>query len=111
MYVGEDCYINRCVYFDAADQITIGNHVYIGMNTHFITSSHEIGDEKQRAGRNIAKNIEVGDGCWIGCNVVILPGSIIGSGTVIAAGSVVHGTLEKNCLYGGNPIGMIRKLV
>ena len=80
------------------------------MNVHFVTSSHEIGDTYKRASNNISKPIVIGDGCWIGCDVTVLPGSIIGSGTVVAGGSVVHGVLESDCLYGGNPAKLIKRL-
>ena len=54
--------------------------------------------------------IEVHDGCWIGANSTILPGSVIEKGCVIAAGSVVKGLLKPNRLYAGVPAKEIRQL-
>ncbi|MGE9905782.1 DapH/DapD/GlmU-related protein [Streptococcus alactolyticus] len=41
----------------------------------------------------------MGDGCWIGADVIILPGVTIGRGCVIVAGSVVIKDVEPNSLY------------
>ena len=54
--------------------------------------------------------IEVHDGCWIGANSTILPGSVIEKGCVIAAGSFVKGLLKPNRLYAGVPAKEIRQL-
>ena len=108
--VGENTYINRNVYFDCQNNITIGNNVFIAMNVQFITSTHIIGGKQQRAGNNCSEPITVEDGCWIGCGAILLPGSIVRQGVVVAGGSVVHGTLDPNCLYGGNPIRCIKRL-
>ncbi len=56
------------------------------------------------------KPIIVGNRTWIGANVILLPGAIVGDGCVIAAGSVVKGILEKDYLYAGNPAIPIKKL-
>ena len=53
--------------------------------------------------------IVVHDGCWIGANSTILPGTVIEKGCVIAAGSVVKGLLKSNRLYAGMPAKEIRQ--
>jgi len=65
--------------------------------------NHVIRDSKQRAGKNVYSDINVGTGVWIGAKVTVLPGVTIGNGCVIAAGSVVTFDCEDNCLYAGNP--------
>ena len=41
--------------------------------------------------------------------VIICPDVTIGEGGVIAAGSVVVKDCESNCIYGGNPVRLIKK--
>lgn len=108
--VGKGVYINRAVYFDAAEKIQIEDNVFIGMNVHFITSSHEFGSSEKRAGENKKIPITIEEGCWIGADSVLLPGSVVGHGTIVSGGSVVHGILSPNCIYAGNPIKLIKKL-
>jgi len=40
-------------------------------------------------GPEMGKPITIGEDCWIGGNVIVLPGVVIGKGVTIGAGSVV----------------------
>lgn len=88
----------------------IGNNVRIGPNTVFMTDTHYLGNERQRAGKHKIEKIIIGDGCWIGANVIILGGVTIGSGSVIAAGSVVATNVKPNSLIVGDRAKEIRTL-
>jgi acetyltransferase-like isoleucine patch superfamily enzyme len=37
----------------------------------------------------MGKEINIGEDCWLGVNVIVLPGITIGRGSTIGAGSVV----------------------
>jgi len=63
-----------------------------------------------RAGETEYLDINIGKGCWICANVLILPGVTIGEGTVVAAGAVVTSDLEPDCLYAGVPALKIKQL-
>jgi len=52
--------------------------------------------------------IAIKRGCWIGQNVVILPGVTIGEGAIIGAGSVVTRDVPANTIVAGNPARVIR---
>lgn len=54
--------------------------------------------------------VKIGDGCWIGGGVIILPGVSIGGGTVIGAGSVVTKDIPSNCVAVGNPCRVIKRI-
>ena len=41
----------------------------------------------------------IGDGCEIGCNCVLNPGTVIGKNTNIYPLSSVRGTVDANCIY------------
>lgn len=56
------------------------------------------------------KDIRIGKNCFIGCNSIILKGTVIGDNCVVGAGSVVCGQFEDNCVIAGNPARVIRKL-
>jgi len=63
-----------------------------------------------RAGPATWRSIVVGDGTWIGANVVILPGVTIGAGCVTGAGSVPAGDYRPDGLYVGVPARRVRDL-
>ena len=53
-----------------------------------------IGDEVSLGHGAIAHACEIGDGCLIGMNAVVLDGAHIGAGSLVAAGSVVSEGME-----------------
>lgn len=52
--------------------------------------------------------VHIGENCWLGANVVILPGVQLGNGVIVAAGSVVTKSFSGNCVIGGVPAKLIR---
>lgn len=51
--------------------------------------------------------VEIGDDCWIGGRVTILPGVHVGNGAVIAAGAVVTKDVPPYAVVGGVPAKII----
>ena len=49
------------------------------------------------------KPITIGDYCWLGANVTVLPGVTIGNRCIIGAGSVVTKDVPDDSIYAGNP--------
>ena len=90
--------------------ITIGNHVFIGPYCGFYTASHPLDYQSRNQGLEKALPIHVGDNCWFGANVSVMPGVTIGNGCVIAAGSVVTKDVEDNSLVAGVPAQIIKKI-
>ena len=54
--------------------------------------------------------VKIGNGVWIGSNVVVLPGVTIGDNTVIGAGSVVTKDIPANVVAVGNPCKVLRPI-
>lgn len=53
--------------------------------------------------------IKIGQGSWIGQNVVILQGIQIGKQSIIGANSIVKDSIPDNCIAVGNPARVIKK--
>lgn len=62
-------------------------------------NGHETNSLDRTKGRDLPKEIVIGNNVWIGLNVIVLKGSIIGDNTIIAAGSVVKGIVPANSIY------------
>ncbi len=108
--VGRKCYVGFQSVFEAAGSIEIGDGVYIAHRVSILTLTHEIGDRAQRAGALVRLPVRIGDGCWLGTDVTVLPGVTVGDGCVIAAGAVVASDCAPDGLYAGVPARHIRDL-
>ena len=56
------------------------------------------------------REIRIGKNCFIGCNSIILKGTVLGDGCVVGAGAVVSGKFEDNSVIVGNPGKVVKKL-
>lgn len=108
--IGKGTFINYKSIFENEGYIEIGKNCAIGMEVMFCAATHEIGSKERRQGKVIGKPIKVGDGCWVGSRVTILPGVTIGFGCVIGAGSLVTRDCEPNGLYVGAPARRVKEL-
>lgn len=97
-----------CYFQNFAGRITIGRGTYVAPNVGIITVNHDPADlDSYRE----AKNVVIGEQCWIGMNSVILPGVVLGPRTIVGAGSVVTQSFpEGDCVLTGNPAQILKKL-
>lgn len=106
--IGKNVEINEEVFIQGAK---IGDDVLIAPNVSILTTSHihESIDIPIKFQGDSEPNIpEIGNGVWIGRNVVILPGVVIGEGTIVGAGAVVTKDLDSYSVYGGVPAKFIK---
>ena len=108
--IGTGSYINRDCIFEAEAPVTIGDRVGVGPGSTFLTVGHRMGPHSRRVGEFNIQPITVGDGVWVGAQVVILPGVTIGAGAVIAAGAVVTRDVPPDTLVAGVPAQIKRTL-
>ncbi|QYF84818.1 acyltransferase [Brevibacterium sp. PAMC21349] len=98
----------------ARKSIIIGENTNIGGNAKILDNDfHPLEIEARNA--DIKEKIGtipivIGKNCFIGCNALILKGTILGDGCVVGAGAVVSGKFEENCVIAGNPARVIKKL-
>lgn len=108
--IGFNSFCNYRCFFDLSEDINIGENCSIGFGVTFINSSHKIGCTTKRAGEGQNRPIVVEDGCWIGANVIILPGVKIAKGCIVGAGGCVTKSTLPNGLYVGVPAKRIKDL-
>lgn len=121
IYLGSNVSVNMNCTFVDCNRITIGNNVLIASNVQLYTATHPVElserltpgwvpDMEEYFCRTYALPITIGNGCWLGGGVVVLPGVTIGNGSVIGAGSVVTKDIPENSLAVGSPCRVIRKI-
>lgn len=108
--IGDNVYFNsNCIILDSA-KVKIGNNTMLGPNVQLYTPTHPLDFKSRNKGFEYAKPITIGNNCWLGGNVIVLPGVTIGDGCVIGAGAVVTKDITANSLAFGNPAKIIRKI-
>lgn len=121
IYMGNNVSVNMNCTFVDCNKITIGDNVLIASNVQLYTAAHPVElserltpDWNPETGqyfcRTFALPIQIGNGCWLGGGVIVLPGVTIGNGSVIGAGSVVTKDIPENSLAVGNPCRVVRKI-
>ena len=121
IHIGDNVSVNMNCTFVDCNRITIGNNVLIASNVQIYTATHPVElaerltpnwtpESGEYFCRTYALPVSIGNGCWIGGGVIILPGVSIGDGSVIGAGSVVTRDIPSNCVAVGNPCRVIRKI-
>lgn len=92
--------------------IEIGARTLVGPNCSFYSGNHPL-DPFLRNGTNGpegGKPIKIGEDCWLGGNVIVLPGVTIGRGVTVGAGSVVTKDVPDFVVVAGNPARVLRKI-
>lgn len=109
--IGEHTYINNnaTIVSDGA-KITIGKNCLIGPNFVCFDSDFHRLEPEFRLERPEPKNVTIGDNVFIGSNVMILKGVSIGKNCVMGGGSVVTKSFPDNCVIGGNPARVVKRL-
>lgn len=89
--------------------VTIGDDAFIGPNVSIYTACHSTNPTERNTRQEWAKPVTIGNNCWIGGSVTILPGITIGDNCTIGAGSVVTHDIPSNSIAVGNPCRVIKQ--
>ena len=107
--IGDNCIIykpkNTLIDLTSLDFIKIGNNVQITEGVKILGHdySYSVVTNKYNVLYRPQKETIIGNNVFIGMNSIILMGSNIGNNVIIGAGSVVHGIVDSDSVYAGNP--------
>jgi len=109
--VGRQCKISSHTFI--CEGVTIEDNVFIGHGVMFIndiypraTANGQLQTESDwKVDRTVIKN-----GASIGTGATILANVTIGENAIVGAGSVVTKNVPANCIVGGNPAKVFRKI-
>ena len=97
----------------ARKKIIIGENTCIGGNCKILDNDfhpldaelrNKLMKDKNGGSSNLvlSREIEIGKNCFIGCNSIILKGTVLGNGCV--------GRFDDNCVIVGNPARVVKRL-
>lgn len=111
--LGKRCFFNNYCSINCMNNINIGDYCIFGENVKIYDHNHCYSDrDKPIANQGFStRKIVIGNNCWIGSNVIILPGVTIGNHCVIGAGCVVYKDIPDNSVVlNGNQL-IIKKIM
>ena len=96
----------------SAAEIVIGDNNLIASDVLITSENHGMDLENSKSYAElplIASPVNIGEGCWIGEKVSIMPGVSIGSRCIIAANSVVTHSFPADRIIAGVPAKVIKR--
>ncbi|TGZ76595.1 trimeric LpxA-like protein [Ascodesmis nigricans] len=101
--------------FTALDtcRVSIGARTLIGPNVSLYSGTHPLSASLRNgtAGPELGQEISIGEDCWLGGGVTVLPGVRIGDRVVVGAGTVVVRDTGDDVVVVGNPGRVVRRLL
>lgn len=108
---GPGCFVNVGMTILDSAPVTVGARTLFGPNCSLVTVSHPVHDvEMRRAGWERAQPITIGEDCWFGAGVTVLPGVEIGDRCVLASGALITKDVPADSLVMGAPGKVVRDL-
>jgi len=115
--IGNDTSLQR--YSKIFGTVKIGSYNILGPNLFISSTTHQFAlspilnlrdqDEMQIRDKIEGKKVVIGEDCWLGINVVVMPGITIGKGCVVGANSVVTKDVAPYNVVAGIPAKVISK--
>ena len=97
-----------------AGSVIIENNAMLGSGVHIYVGNHRFNLPNKNIidqGHSPAQTVILKEGCWLGANVVVLPGVTVGINSVVGAGSIVTKDVPDRVVVAGNPAKIIKDLL
>jgi maltose O-acetyltransferase len=106
--LGDGVGVGYDVWFEGRGKIHVGADTLLSSYSIFLTSNHPISPDGEVSRSAEYRDMWIGERCYLGARVTVMPGVRIGHGVVIGTGSVVTKDCEAGGLYVGVPAKRIR---
>jgi acetyltransferase-like isoleucine patch superfamily enzyme len=108
--LGKDSYVGMHTIINGfAAKLIIGENVSIAQNVNIMVDScPNASPSMQRIFPLEKGSVRIGNNCWIGASVIIMPNVTLGEYCIVAANSYVNKSFPSFSIIGGNPAKLIR---
>lgn len=113
LFISKSASFNNTLFNTMSGCIYIDEYSFAGHNVSLLTGTHDykkIFSERQTIIPKYGNDIKIGKGVWICSNSVIIGPCTIGDNAVVTAGAIVITNIPSNCIYGGVPAKLIKKI-
>jgi acetyltransferase-like isoleucine patch superfamily enzyme len=110
--IGDGTRITGYCVLAAAASVKVGRSVLFARNVYVADHRHAFEDTTRpivEQGFAGVAPVEIGDGAWLGQNVVVAPGVRIGVGAVVGANSFVREDVPDHSVAVGSPARIVRR--
>jgi acetyltransferase-like isoleucine patch superfamily enzyme len=109
--IGDRCSIGRGGFLVGLASIVLEDDVTIAPNVYITDHNHTYTDLWLPIGQQWPEqaDVRIGEGCWLGTRVIVLPGTTIGRHVTVAGGSVVRGEIPPYSVIAGVPARVVRQ--
>ena len=97
--IGRGTFLNNDCSINSNQSIVIGENTLLGEGVKIYDHNHRVIDGVVSHSELDSAPVSIGSECWIGSNVVILPGVSICDRTIIGAGAVVTKSITEPGTY------------
>ncbi|MCD7099311.1 acyltransferase [Stenotrophomonas sp. MMGLT7] len=109
LVIGTGAYIGPNAVIGVGGPISIGENCQIGAGLALAAEQHVLGEDGSfTSGTVTREGISIGARCWLGNNVTILDGVVLGEDCVVGAGAVVTKSLPAGSVAVGVPARVVR---
>ena len=117
LIIGDRVNVGEYVHIGCNHRIIIGNDVLMGSKIYITDHNHGVYREDFSDSPNVPpisrhltenESVKIGNRCWIGEFVAILPGVTIGEGCIIGSHSTVTHDIPANSIAVGSPARVIK---
>jgi acetyltransferase-like isoleucine patch superfamily enzyme len=109
--IGDGTSIAGSCVLSAVSSVRLGKRVLLARNVYIADHGHAYSDTSRAVldqGVEAVAPVEIGDGAWLGQNVVVCPGVRIGRGAVVGANAVVRSDVPDHSVAVGVPARVVR---
>jgi lipopolysaccharide O-acetyltransferase len=110
--IGDGVNIAGSCVLSAVSRVRLGRSVLLARNVYIADHAHAFEDTTRPVldqGVTDIRPVEIGDGAWLGQNVVVCPGVRIGRGAVVGANAVVREDVPDFAVAVGVPARIVRE--
>ncbi len=110
LQIGERVAVATGVFMAAHEGgVEIGDDTMVGPNSVIVGVNYRYDklDVPVQHQGTTSKGIRIGKDVWLGANVVVMDGAVIGDHTIVSPGSVVSGRLPEKVVASGSPAKIV----
>tara|TARA_Y100001951_G_scaffold55302_1_gene43892 strand:+ start:13438 stop:13968 length:531 start_codon:yes stop_codon:yes gene_type:complete len=108
--LGAHSVVGVASFIEAFGVVKIGSGVLMGPHVRIFSSTHEYGRPGDLLKPLKAGFVNIGNDVWIGAGAVVATNVSIGDNSVIGANAFVNSDVPSNCVVGGVPARIIKRL-